>query len=68
LLFLLAIFVTVAAFADIGSVGVVLVVFGRIIVLVLLFFVSVVVTIGGYVGVGILGLMSLLQVVVPGPL
>ncbi len=68
MLFLLAIFVTVAAFADIGSVGVVLVVFGRIIVLVLLFFVSVVVTIGGYVGVGILGLMSLLQVVVPGPL
>jgi hypothetical protein len=68
LLFLLAIFVTVVAFADIGSVGVVLVVFGRIIVLVLLFFVSVVVTIGGYVGVGILGLMSLLQVVVSGPL
>ena len=67
MLFLLAIFVTVVAFAGIGSVGVVLVVFGRIIVLVLLFFVSVVTTIGGYVGFGILGLMSLPRVVVFGP-
>ncbi len=67
MLFLLDIFVTVVAFAGIGSVGVVLVVFGRIIVLVLLFFVSVVATIGGYVGVGILGLMSLPRVVVFGP-
>jgi hypothetical protein len=51
--FLLVGFVTVVAITGIGSVGVVLVVFGCIIVLVLFFFVSVVVTIGGYVGVGI---------------